>query len=223
MNTRSLPVIILSLLFLAGCASVTREPDNLSRVSASGVYHEVKRGESLWKISKIYGVKLKEIVGANRLPDASKIEVGQFIFIPEAGDDRATRANFAKSIKIEGFIWPVKGNVVSYFGSTKDMAKNKGIDIYAARGAAISASRGGKVTFASDHMEGYGKTVIIDHLDGFETVYAHNSENLVRVDQNVIQGEVIAKAGKTGRADRPGLHFEIRKNYKPRNPFYYLP
>jgi len=212
-----------SLLCLAGCATSGRETDNLDKVSAPGIYHEVKKGESLWKISKIYDVRLKEIVRTNRLPDASKIEVGQLIFIPEACEDRATRASFAKSLKIEGFIWPVNGTVISYFGSTKDMAKNKGIDIQAAEGATVLASRGGKVTFASDHMKGYGKTVIIDHLDGFETVYAHNSENLVTANRTVVQGEKIAKAGKTGRPNRPGLHFEIRKNHKPQNPFYYLP
>ena len=216
-------LVLLSLLCLAGCAAVVRAPDDLSRISTPGIYHEVKRGESLWEISKIYDIKLKEIVEANRLPDASKIGVGQLIFIPEAGEDMATRASFARSLKIEGFIWPVRGKVVSYFGSTKDMAKNKGIDIRAREGAAVAASRGGKVTFASDHMEGYGKTVIIDHLDGFETVYAHNAENLVTVDRTVSQGEIIAKAGKTGRPERPCLHFEIRKNHKPQNPFYYLP
>lgn len=216
-------LVILSLLCLAGCTGPERRTDDLSRVSTPGIYHEVKKGQSLWKISKIYGVKLNEIVGANRLPDASKIEVGQLIFIPEAGEEKATRASFAGTLKIEGFVWPVRGEVVSYFGSTKDMVKNKGIDIRAREGASIAASRSGKITFASDHMEGYGKTVIIGHPGGFETVYAHNAENLVAVGRSVSQGEVIAKVGKTGRPDKPGLHFEIRKNHKPQNPFYYLP
>ncbi|MGB2705672.1 MAG: peptidoglycan DD-metalloendopeptidase family protein [Candidatus Omnitrophota bacterium] len=216
-------VALLLLLCLGGCAAVVREPADLSRVSVPGIYHEVKRGESIWKISKIYGVELKDVVRANRLPDASKIEAGQLIFIPEAGEDTATRVRYAKGAKIDVFIWPVKGTVVSYFGSMKDMVKNKGIDIQVREGSSVAASRGGKVTFASGHMEGYGKTVIIDHLDGFETVYAHNAENLVTVDQRVKKGEVIAKAGKTGRPDKPGLHFEIRKNHKPQNPFYYLP
>jgi len=113
--------------------------------------------------------------------------------------------------------------VVSYFGATSNMAKNKGIDIAARQGAAVLASRGGKVTFTSERLKGYGKTVIIDHLDGFETVYAYNAQNLVDTNQRINQGDVIAKTGKTGRADRPMLHFEIRKKHKPQNPFYYLP
>ena len=103
------------------------------------------------------------------------------------------------------------------------MAKNKGVDIRAREGTKIVASRSGRVNFVSNRLKGYGKTIIIDHLDGFQTVYAHNSQNLVDVNQRVSQGETIAKVGKTGRADKPTLHFEIRKNHKPQNPFYYLP
>ena len=103
------------------------------------------------------------------------------------------------------------------------MVKNKGIDIGASRGSDVKASRSGRVTFATEYLKGYGKTIIIDHLDGYETVYAHNAQNLVLEDQRVKRGEVIARVGKTGRADRPTLHFEIRKKSKPQNPFYYLP
>ena len=209
---------IILLALLPGCAT---GPGYIGPTATPGIYHEVERGQTLWYISKIYNVDLKRIAGANRLPDASKIEVGQLIFIPEvskvAAKGERTRGGF------EGFIWPVKGTVVSYFGATSNMAKNKGIDIAARQGAAVLASRGGKVTFASERLKGYGKTVIVDHLDGFETVYAYNAQNLVDTNQRINQGDVIAKTGKTGRADRPMLHFEIRKKHKPQNPFYYLP
>jgi len=65
--------------------------------------------------------------------------------------------------------------------------------------------------------------VIIDHLDGFSTLYAQNSSVLVKTGESVNQGQAIAKAGSSGRADRTCLHFEIRKGDKPQNPFYYLP
>lgn len=197
-------------------------PSDIGRVSTPGIYHEVRRGETIWHISKIYDVSLREIINSNRLPDASKIEVGQLIFVPGISDI-ADRDSYAKITKSESFIWPVKGVVVSYFGSTKNMIRNKGIDIEASEGTGILASRGGKVTFASNHLKGYGKTIIIDHLDGFQTVYAHNRDNFVNVDQRVKQNDVIAKVGKTGRVKKPTLHFEIRKKHKPQNPFYYLP
>ena len=211
-------ILAVTVLFtFTGCATVSY--NKMDTPAMPGVYHEVVRGETLWGIANVYNINLAELVKTNRLPDASKIEVGQLIFIPEA-NEKPKVAVFAKD---KGFIWPVKGSVVSYFGSTKDMVKNKGIDIAAHEGASIVASRGGKVTFASDNLKGYGKTIIIDHLDGFETVYAYNSQNLVAVSDKVGQGDVIANAGKTGRAEKAMLHFEIRKKSDPQNPFYYLP
>ncbi len=215
-------VVTLSLIFLTGCASIAYPPSDIGRVSTPGIYHEVRRGETIWDISKIYQVSLNEIINSNRLPDASKIEVGQLIFVPRACD-AASGSNYARVAKLESFIWPVKGVVISYFGSMKNMTKNKGIDIETSEGTDILASRGGKVTFASNHLKGYGKTIIIDHLDGFQTVYAHNRDNFVNVDQGVEQNDVIARVGKTGRVKKPTLHFEIRKKHKPQNPFYYLP
>lgn len=214
-------ILILSVTLLAGCA---RSPylvkNNIG--SMPGIYHEVRSGQTIWGISRLYDIELKEIIKRNRLPNASKIEVGQLIFIPEARE-RIDKKIYSKGTKIEGFIWPVKGIVVSYFGSTKNMVKNKGIDIRVDEGIEVVASRSGRVTLASNRLKGYGKTIIIDHLDGFQTVYAHNAQNLVRVDQRVKQKQVIARAGKSGRADKGTLHFEIRKKHRPQNPFYYLP
>jgi len=211
---------IIIMLFLSGCATGGYYTNGAG--SLAGVYHEVKSGETLWYISKLYDVDLKRIIRANRLPDASKLEVGQLILVPEVEEEDRLGLS-AKEIKLESFAWPVKGTVISYFGSMRNMAKNSGIDIQARKGASVKASRSGKVTFISDHMKGYGKTIILDHFDEFQTVYAHNSENLVKMGQNVKRGTVIAKVGETGRATKPTLHFEIRKKHKPQNPFYYLP
>jgi len=205
-----------------GCATVSYHPQDIARTQIPGSYHEVRHGETLWSISRMHAIELKEIINANHLPDASKIEVGQLIFIPEI-QKPPKKIDFARSEKVENFIWPVKGVVVSYFGSVDNMVKNKGINIQARDGSNIVASRSGVVTFATNHMKGYGKTIIIDHPDGFQTVYAHNKENLVTPDQRIKQGEVIARVGKTGRAEKPTLHFEIRRKHKPQNPFYYLP
>ncbi|OGW75214.1 MAG: hypothetical protein A2Z72_04015 [Omnitrophica bacterium RBG_13_46_9] len=220
---------ILLLVSLAGCATAPRKrptgvpPD---ATAAAGRYHEVKKGQTLWSISKMYDVTLEEIIRSNRLPDASKIEVGQLIFISRAPGNAPSKTGRAVNIKeknTEGFIWPVKGVVVSYFGSLRNLAKNKGIDIETREGSDVLASASGRVTFCSNNLKGYGKTIIIEHAGGFQTVYAHNAQNLVDVDQNVKQGAVIAKVGKTGRVEKPTLHFEIRKEHNPQNPFYFLP
>ena len=214
--------VVTLLVFLFGCAIAPYRTQDIGTISVPGAYHAVKRGETLWSISKIYGADLKDVTRANRIPNASKIEVGQLIFIPDSAKKEES-PNYAKTAKLESFSWPIRGTVVSYFGSTKSLAKNKGIDIQAAEGSKITASRSGKVTFASEHLKGYGKTIIIDHHDGFETVYAHNRDNLVSLNQHVKKGQVIARVGRTGRTTKPTLHFEVRKNHKPQNPFYYLP
>ena len=211
-------ILLIITFFLSGCATTSHIPTDVGRHSLDGTYHEVRRGETLWNISKIYNINLERIIKSNRLPNASKIEVGQLIFIPGA-----SATDYSETAKLESFVWPARGKVVSYYGALRNMVKNKGIDIEVRNLSSVVASRSGKVSFVSDNLEGYGKTIIVDHPGAFQTVYAYNAENLVRVNDSVKQGSVIAKAGKSGRADKPTLHFEIRKKHKPQNPFYYLP
>lgn len=218
-------VTLAALASLAGCATVPRTklaPKEIKKAESTGIYHEVKKGETIWTIAKFYNIELEKLLRANRLPKASKVEIGQLILIPEAKGAKTSYSTATRK-KSESFIWPVKGAVTSYFGATKDMIKNKGIDIQTPEGISVVASRSGKVSFCNEHLKGYGKTIIIDHQDGFYTVYTNNSRNLVSLGQYVNQGEVIAKTGKTGRASSPTLHFEIRKQHIPQNPFYYLP
>ena len=101
--------------------------------------------------------------------------------------------------------------------------KNKGIDIAAKKNTIIVAARSGKISFVSDNLKGYGKIIIIDHPDNYQTVYAYNSENLATNRQFVMQDEPIAKVGSSGRAEFPCLHFEIRKDHRTHNPLDYLP
>lgn len=121
------------------------------------------------------------------------------------------------------FVWPVTGSVISYYGAKFDRVKNKGIDIRAGAGASVRASMSGRVVFCGERLKGFGKTVILDHGDNYQTVYAYNSDLLVKAGDRVEQNHVIARVGKTGRAKEPSLHFEIRKSGEPHNPFHYLP
>jgi lipoprotein NlpD len=109
------------------------------------------------------------------------------------------------------------------FATKVDCIRNKGIDIRAEKGAAVKAARSGRVVFRDDKFSGFGRTLIIDHEDGYQTVYSYASEILVKAGDEVRQHDIIARVGRTGRAKEPCLHFEIRKNGEPQNPYYYLP
>lgn len=224
MNKSSHLLIISSLtVLLAGCAATVPLLELRESRPPKGVYYEVKRGDTLWQISKLYDVDVKEIVMANRLPEPTKINVGQKLFIPSAeervGYSKATGAGSSSAM----FSWPVAGKVISYFGDKKGLVTNKGIDIEAREGSKVVSAENGVVSFADENMKGLGKTIIIDHENGFSTVYAHNSEILVKVGERVKRNQLIARVGVTGRATTPYLHFEIRKGHEPQNPFYYLP
>ncbi|MFH0839448.1 MAG: LysM peptidoglycan-binding domain-containing M23 family metallopeptidase [Candidatus Omnitrophota bacterium] len=219
-------VLFAIALTLIGCASVRPRLERPSARYPKGVYYEVKRGDTLWKISKLYDVSVNDIVRANRLPDATKISSGQKLFIPRSGGDSEELKYTRTSPGVWGetkFAWPVSGKVISCFGAKKGLITNKGIDIKASEGTGVIAADDGLVSFVDENMKGLGKTVIIDHGNGFSTVYAHNSEILVKAGDEVKKSTVIAKVGKTGRASEPYLHFQIRKGHEPQNPFNYLP
>jgi murein DD-endopeptidase MepM/ murein hydrolase activator NlpD len=86
----------------------------------------------------------------------------------------------------------------------------------------VLAARGGRVVYSDDRMRGYGKTVILDHGGGVTTLYAHNSDLLVRKGQRVRPGERIARIGRTGNASAEHCHFEIRRDDAPLDPLRFL-
>lgn len=216
---RTLVLAMATAVFLTGCATVHYPPPAPRK---HGVYHAVRKNETLWTIAKGYSLPIRSIIDNNNIPNANQIEIGQLLFIPDRS--KVIHADLAAPVRAdEAFVWPLKGKVISYFGATKSASRNKGIDISAPMGTNIVASRSGTVSFCTDVMEGYGKTIIIDHAGGFQTVYAYNMKNFVREGDRVRQNQVIAKVGKGGRAVASSLHFEIRKNHEPENPFYYLP
>lgn len=118
----------------------------------------------------------------------------------------------------EDFIWPAKGKVLTPFSEPK----SKGIDIDGKVGDPVVAAASGRVTYTGTGIPGLGKLVVIKHDNGFITVYAHNKDVLVKEQQTVKRGQKIAEMGKTD-ADRPMLHFQIRKGAQPVDPMRYLP
>ncbi|MBU1086491.1 MAG: LysM peptidoglycan-binding domain-containing M23 family metallopeptidase [Candidatus Omnitrophica bacterium] len=217
-------ILIVILILASGC-STRQKPNNLLPLvvispETKGEYYIVKRGETLWSIAKCYAVNLDQLANFNRIDNAKSIEVGQKIFIPDE-----MRMNSENSQCKPGslFDWPYKGEIVLGFNEQKQDVLNQGIDILAKQGNAISAAAAGNIVFTSQNLRGYGKTIIIAHNNDFVTVYSNNNENLVKTGDFVRQGQVIAKAGSTGRASSCLVHFELRKKNKPQNPILYLP
>jgi len=98
-----------------------------------------------------------------------------------------------------------------------------GIDIAVPRGTPVHAAASGEVVYSDQRLSGYGKLVIIRHSGNFFTAYAHNQRNLVRRGDHVRAGDIIARAGSSGRASGPHVHFEIRRGSTPVDPLAYLP
>lgn len=116
------------------------------------------------------------------------------------------------------FIWPAKGRVVAGFSEPR----NKGLDIAGNMGDPVVAAAAGRVIYVGSGIPGLGKFIVVRHENGFNTVYAHNREILVKMDQNLTRGQKIAELGNTD-ADSPKLHFQIRKFGTPLDPMKYLP
>jgi lipoprotein NlpD len=115
------------------------------------------------------------------------------------------------------FIWPLAGSLIGRFEGN-----SKGIDIAGSEGEPVRASAGGSVLYAGSGIRGYGQLLIIKHNDSFLSVYAHNRRLLVKQGDTVRQGQDVAEVGHTD-ADRPKLHFEVRRQGSSVDPLQYLP
>ncbi|MCM8778767.1 MAG: M23 family metallopeptidase [Candidatus Omnitrophica bacterium] len=156
---------------------------------------------------------MEKINEANHLKDATMISEGQLIFVP-CSPESPTR----RKLEDKGFIWPIKGEIISSFGTKKaDGTVNRGIDILPRENLHILAVKKGKVIFSSEKIKGWGKMLIIEHDEQLYSIYGNISAILVKPGQEVQQGELIAEA------KNDIVHFEIRKGHIPQNPLYFLP
>ncbi len=121
-----------------------------------------------------------------------------------------------------GFRWPVRGRVISGFGPRPSGGQNDGINVAVPEGTPIRAAEDGVVAYAGNELKTYGNLVLVRHPNGYVTAYAHASEILVKRDEPIKRGQVIAKAGQTGAVATPQVHFEIRKGSAPVDPLPYL-
>ncbi len=207
----------------------------VSSCLGGGVYHRVRRGETLWRIAHTYEVPMDRIIRVNHIKDPTDIRAGTRLYIPgarhqkrvppaemtagktpagDAGKDRHSRA------WRDGFVWPVRGRILRRFG-TENGIRNEGIDIAASMNTPVRAARDGEVVYVAESFKTYGKIIILKHDHNIYTVYANNRTNEVRKGERVRRGDVIARAG-AGTGDDVFLHFEVREGKRPVDPLYFL-
>lgn len=203
------------------------QPGTVLKIVKNGVLHRVKRGQTLTDISRTYGVSLEEILRVNRLEGREYIYPNEEFFIPNAvtspGFTYLQMAGGTKSF----FAWPVRGELTSGFGPrihpiSGEPSFHEGIDVAVPEGTDVYAACAGRVRFAGHH-NGYGLYVVLEHSNGYRTLYAHLSEIVVYRGQFIEGGQRIARSGTTGNSTGPHLHFEIVQYGRPLNPLALLP
>ncbi len=230
--------VIVALMVSVGCTPLTstsgsKGTSSPSLVSGDGIYHTVRAGETLWRISKTYGVSVAEVVETNDL-ESYIIQPGQKLLIPGVSERRevpkAQVDTGAGTIDAD-LAWPLagrgRGSVTSGFGPRRHPIRktedfHKGIDIDGAREERVLAARGGEIVFAGK-MTGYGTVVMIDHGNRLITVYAHLSRTTVKLEDRVTTGQTIGYVGTSGTSTGPHLHFEVRHRGRAVDPLDYLP
>ena len=221
-------LFFLGFIFLTACQGFKFDP---WPESPYGIHHTVQKGQTLYQIAQVYGLDMEVVRSANHILDASKIKVGDRLWIPGARRVLSVPKNSPplsskkthKTRPRKGIlIWPAKGTLTSGFGK-RNGRKHEGIDIAGPKGTAIYSAAAGEVVFSGWGPTGYGKMVIVKHAHHLTTVYAHNSKILVKKGAHVKQGQQISLMGSTGRSTGSHLHFEVRNDTEPKNPIKYLP
>jgi murein DD-endopeptidase MepM/ murein hydrolase activator NlpD len=236
---------------LSGDPHLLRTGQDLNILPVDGTLHIWNAGEGLSGVAAFYHVTPQDIIDwpGNHLdpgldPDNPDIAPGTALVVPggtrETPDwrtPRIPRSNPA-SAKILGagycgqvvdgpvgggtFIWPTPGHWIS--GYHYDPIVHPAIDIGGAIGNAIFASDTGVVVYAGWNDYGYGNVIVLDHGNGWQTLYAHLSAVNVSCGQAIYQGNVIGAMGETGNASGPHLHFEMMNDqYGKVNPLDFLP
>lgn len=186
----------------------------------------VQKKDNLYRIAKASGMTVEELKKLNNLA-SNKIYPGQKLYLAgrpsQTGvSPRLTEAELMKREKIrDDLILPAEGQVTSEYG-LRNGRPHKGIDIANKVGTPVKAVLDGVVVF-SGVQGGYGNVVVLEHPDFVMTVYAHNEKNLVKLDDEVKQGDEIATMGSTGQTSGSHLHFEYRLKGKAINPRKVLP
>ena len=214
--------------------TVLKAGDTLMIPPVTGVVHKVRSGETVYSIAKKSDISAQGIVDFpfNEFSndETFALAVGQTLMVPDgvvpdvqpwsptSGLARVLTPDAGSVSATGSWIWPGSGRITQRY-----LAWHKGIDIANKSGGAILAADSGRVVVAGwiDNA-GYGNRVMVDHGNGYLTLYAHMSKISVKVGQSVKRGDVLGSMGSTGRSTGVHLHFEIRTSGGNVNPFDYL-
>ncbi len=226
-------LVIVAALWFAGCAtqgrvtvaersSGTAERAPASKAAPRQSVHTVKRGDTLYSISRSTGVSVRTLARLNGLRPPYRIYPGQKLRLkgravvakPPAKAPPKPSASRAPTSQAGGLTWrwPTTGRVVNEFGGT-----NKGLDFSVQPGTQILSAADGEVVYAGAGLAGFERLVIVRHNAEYLSAYSLNQPILVKEKQRVKGGQPIAAINGGGRAAR-ALHFEIRRNGKPISP-----
>ena len=253
-RTRRIRACLCLLLVLSIClspAAFAARKRAKPPVKPRGVTHVVEAGQTLFRISQAYQVKVGVLMEANHLKPSTRLKIGQRLVIPGAKAVKKVEASrpltteerevLERSLADEvvapppptepprprvktdaELVWPLVGPINSPFGPRWGKF-HAGIDIGSPHYQEIVAALDGEVIYADATKGGLGKAVVLQHGNGLRTVYAHLSIIIAHEGDTIRQGQAIGGVGDTGRATGPHLHFEVRKNGAALNPEEYLP
>ena len=215
--------------------SLANNPDLLSVgqeliiLPVDGVYHQVGSGDTVAGIAATFKTDPEAVLNhpLNELdPEQPIIIPGQWLIVPNGSKPFVPRTVTAytgpvpdnATIGSGSFGWPATGAVFQGYWSA-----HPGIDIAAWIGAPVAAADSGHVVAAGWDNTGYGNSIVVDHGNGFQTLYAHLQDFWVSAGDNVTKGQQIGTMGNTGNSTGPHLHFEVRQGTVQRNPVGFLP
>lgn len=220
-------------------ASTIRPGQKLTILPTTGVSHKVTAGETTETIAKKYNINEEDLMDANEIELPDEMLAGDVLVVPlakvslpnkpapriikDTSNKVALKQSSAPTSFVGGpvsFIWPTTTSTITQgFHS-----RHTGLDISNSKMVPIYAAADGYVEI-SGYQTGYGNTIVINHGNGFKTRYGHASELYVSAGDKVVQGQNIAKQGRTGRVRGVTgihLHFEILKNGARVNPLLYV-
>jgi lipoprotein NlpD len=251
LKTLVISTAIVTTVILSGCASKP-QINNPTRYATAPDYYTVRSGDTLSGIAARYGLSYISIADMNDVAPPYRIYVGQSLKLKASANNRRTTTTQAVTqtapiqrqavtlpttpsvtttpstntapvtpAQASSLRWvkPSNGAVIENFNLTNNV---KGIRYGGNVGDPVYAAANGQVVYAADGLKEYGNLILIKHIDGYITAYAHNSKMIVKSGENITAGQKIAEMGSSG-ASRTMLEFQVRLNGKPINPTNVLP